>query len=76
METRTLKLIVCPKNEPIFHERATSVEIMDEAGGEFVRVTQVSNHPEEGSITIDADEWPYIKAAIDQLIGQCRGINQ
>jgi hypothetical protein len=71
-KTRTLKLLVAPEGESIFCDRATEIGIEDEAAGEFVVVTQ---HPDAGEnrIEIDKEEWPLIRAAIDEMIGECRG---
>ena len=68
VETRTLALIVLPDGEPIFCERATRIEIDDEAGGEFVVLRQ----NEDGKITIDPSEWPLLRAAINRMVKQCR----
>jgi hypothetical protein len=68
VETRTLALIVLPDSEPIFHERATRIEIDDESGGEYVVVSQNEN----GKVTIDAAEWPVLRAAINRMVKQCR----
>jgi hypothetical protein len=72
-ETRITRLTVLPKDEPIFSEMATDVEIEDEAAGEFVKVTQHDGSVKtEKSILINPEEWPYIKAAIDQLLSYCK----
>ena len=42
METRITSLIVLPEGEPIYSERATIVRIEDEAGGEYIVVSQDS----------------------------------
>ena len=42
--SRPTRFIVAPAGEPIFSSFATTIEIDDEAGGEFVRVRQL---PEE-----------------------------
>ena len=70
-ETRTLKVGVCRKGEPIFHQSMTEIEIMDEAAGEFIKVSQCDDD-NEGSIQIDKTEWPTIKAAIDKMFNECR----
>ena len=70
-ETRTTKITVLPKGEPVFHEGATEIAIVDEAGGEYLEVSQCSlSH--EGKIIIDRVEWPTLKAAIDRMIKECR----
>lgn len=64
-ELRQTKWIVLPKGEPVFCEGATEVEIIDEAGGEFVVVTQVHTNYSENKLRIDPKEWPLIREAID-----------
>lgn len=71
-ETRTLKIGVLIKGESIFHQSMTEIEIIDEAAGEFVKVTQNPDEEESGSILIDPTEWPTLKNAIDQMIKECR----
>lgn len=70
-ETRTVKVSVAPKGEPLFHNGVTNIEIVDEADGEFLEVTQC-NDSNEGKISIEKSEWPTLRAAIDQMIRECR----
>jgi hypothetical protein len=63
---RLTKLVVLPKGEPIFHEQATEIEIVDEAGGEFIIVTQHNEGAQ--AIRIDPEEWPYIRQAIERMV--------
>jgi hypothetical protein len=72
-ETRTLKIAVMPENEPIFSDGVTEVQIADEAGGEFVEVSQC-NDDNVGKIQIDPIEWPHIREAINKMIKECRNI--
>lgn len=71
METRILSIIVAPEGEAIFSERATVVRIEDEAGGEYVVVSQDSV-PERGNIAINPEEWPALRDAIDWIVKECR----
>lgn len=71
-EVRIIKILVAPKGEPQFHEMATSIEIDDECGGEFVRITQNLPHAKEGQICIDPDEWAVLRDAVGYMVGQCR----
>jgi hypothetical protein len=71
-ETRTLKIAVGVKGEPIFHEGTTEIEIVDEAAGEYLKITQSMDNVEPGTILIDPYEWPTIKAGIDKKIKECR----
>lgn len=66
-EARSIAVSVCRAGEPIYSEKATLVSIRDDGGGEFVEVSQDS-----GRISMDVDEWPAIKAAIDAMILACR----
>lgn len=70
-EIRTLKIAVMPKGEKIFHNQVTQIEIVDEAAGEFVEVSQCSDS-NDGKIAICKNEWPAISAAIDKMLKECR----
>jgi hypothetical protein len=70
LETRVIKWIIMQAGQPIYSERSTEVEIVDEAAGEFVEVSQSDEG--YGKIGIGPDEWPSIRAAIDAAIKQCR----
>ena len=75
LECRTLKIALIPKGEPIFSERATHIEIVDEAAGEFVEVSQDYDNVKSGTIAIDSTEWPLLKSSIDRMIDDCRDEN-
>ena len=70
--TRVTRLLVIPEGEPSFSEMSTTVEIVDEAAGEFVEVAQHARI-DMGKIAINPEEWPELRSAIDQMIGQCEG---
>lgn len=69
-ETRVTQIVVCPQGESLFSECATTVQIKDEGGGEFVQVSQEVE--ELGRLWINPEEWPVLRAAINRLIKQCR----
>lgn len=69
--TRTTQVAVLPEDQPVFSEMATTVTIVDEAGGEFVEVVQ-SGRIDLGKIAINPNEWPALREAIDMMIAQCR----
>jgi hypothetical protein len=71
-ETRTLKMGVCVKGEAIFHESMTEIEIVDEAGGEFLKIIQWPENDDVQEILIDQYEWPTLRAAIDKMMKECR----
>ena len=68
-ETRTTKIAVGVKGDPIFSESITEVEIIDEVAGEFIEVRQ-----EDGSqkLRFDKDEWPHIRSAVNKMFKLCR----
>ena len=70
-ETRTVKVSVAPKGEPLFDNGVTNIEIADEAAGEFLEVSQCGES-NEGKIIIDPCEWPVLRAAINKMIKECR----
>ena len=70
-EITTLSLIVKPKGEPIFSERATIIEMTDEAAGPFITLRQCADETERGEIKIDLEEWPTIQEAIGLMIDEC-----
>ena len=71
MEQLITKMTVVPDGEPIFHERATHIEIDDEAAGEFLVISQCVDG--EQKIRIDHDEWPHIRKAVNDMFKRCRG---
>ena len=44
IEERIVKVMVVPKNEPIYSEMALTVSIYDEASGEFVEVESLADN--------------------------------
>jgi hypothetical protein len=72
-ETRILKVAVMREGASIFDEGVTFVEIADEAGGEFVVLSQ--NEPTgdpKRTISIDVLEWPEVRKAIDDMVKRCK----
>jgi predicted transport protein len=72
-EARVTQIVVCPPTEPLFSEMATTVQITDEAAGEFVEVSQ-TGAPGIGKVQITPEDWPALRAAINRLVRQCRGV--
>jgi len=66
-ETRTTKMIVGVKGQQIFDDSVTEIEIVDEAGGEFLEVSQ-----EGGKLRFDPEEWPHVRDAINKMFKLCR----
>jgi len=70
-ETRVTSWTVAPKGDPTFSEMATVVSIDDEAAGEFVTISQ-QGRVDLGKIAIYVNEWPALRAAIDEALSECR----
>lgn len=68
-EMRVTKFAVAQTDASLCDETVTEVEIVDEAAGEFVMLTQSMR---SNGIAISPDEWPTLRAAIDAAIEQCR----
>jgi len=66
-ETRTTKIIVGVKGEQLFSDSITEIEIIDEAAGEFVEISQ-----EDKKLRFDKDEWVHVRAAINKMFKLCR----
>ena len=70
LDEGTTTITGVPQGEPLFSELATQVAIVDEAGGEFLEVSQSGGNT--GMIQIEPREWPSLRAVIDRMIGWCR----
>lgn len=67
-EARVTTVIVNKTGEPIFSETATKIEIDDEGGGEFLKISQ----GDLGYIQITPEEWPFVRDQIEKMITECR----
>ena len=65
LKTYPIAWVVVPEGEAIFHEAATRIEIEDDAGGTFLRVTQCRDDGEKG-ITLDPDQLPALVTALKE----------
>lgn len=69
--THTLMLL--PRNEEIYSERATRIRLADEASGLFVEVVQeyTSNQPQNKNlIQITKEEWRHLQEAITRQFAE------
>lgn len=76
-ETRVLKLVVRPPNEPLSSERATFIEIDEEyvsdGRREFVKITQEGGHTDlKKWVSFVPDEWQAVQEAVSFMMEQCR----
>lgn len=72
-ETRVTRVMVAPKGGGILSELATHIEIDDEGAGEFLRVHQEGGSTTSKAVLVNPEEWPQLKAAIEQML---KGIKQ
>lgn len=75
-EPMVLSVVIKPIHAPIFAEVATQIEIIDDAGGGYISVSQCNDHIKPGTITIEPEEWPALKAGIDQMVTNCEQYNR
>ena len=68
--TRITRLTVLEKGEPLFSEKATHIELDDEAAGELILIRQTHDSIQPGTISVDPTEWKQIKAAVDKLLSE------
>jgi len=66
-ECRATQFTVARKGDQIYSESATRIDIDDEGAGEFIALVRDGMR-----ITIDPEEWPVIRDAIDTLAGSLR----
>ena len=68
-KTTVLKVSVHPEGKsPLLSESATHVSLVDEGGGPFVEVQQISSHLDRGCICLDFAEIKPVFAACRALI--------
>ena len=71
MQTRIVKVMVAPEGASLFDLGVIFLEIDDESGGEFVKVTQ-NVRDGDAEITIDPKDWRQLREAIDDMVKFCR----
>lgn len=68
---RPTRIHVLPEGEPLYSEKATIVQMVDEAAGEFIEVRQVPDQGQECGILInDENEWNAISAAVADMFSE------
>ena len=71
-DIRVTQLTITPPGRQTFDEEAFVVEIVDEAGGEFVTVEWLADTQSPNKIAINKEEWPALRDAIEYMVGQCK----
>jgi hypothetical protein len=72
MKLRPIKWVLSPTDDHMLSMECTDIEIVDEGGGEYVEVSQSADG--HGKISINPEEWPMMRQAIDDAIKQCRDL--
>lgn len=68
LQTRVTRVHLTP--DDIDNDRAFSIEIDDEGAGEFLVIRSVCC--EQAVLTVDVDEWPALRDAIDFMAQNVR----
>ncbi len=71
-ERRIKSVVVAPAGAPIFDDQAWTVDIEDDAGGEFLVIQCNDDQCANGQIRMNPKEWPAIRDAIEFMIEQVR----
>lgn len=72
-EQRVTRIHIVPEGQPIFSGQAFSVEIDDDAGGEFLVIQCNDDQCANGQIRLDPAEWPSLRDAIERMVKECKG---
>jgi len=70
----TKAVIVKQVNDAIFGETATTIALEDEGSGLYVTVSQTAYEGEQ-KIGITTEDWPAVRAAIEQMLAICEAQN-
>lgn len=74
-ETRIVGVVIAPSGSKLYSEMVTKVEIVDEAAGEYVRVSQEQGGRFDGDVSLlisPGAEWLQLRSAIDDMAAKCR----
>lgn len=67
-EVRPTQWTMTPSGKPIFDERAMTLKIEDESGGEFLVLENCGDVGSEKGFRFDVEEWPALRALIDEAV--------
>ncbi len=73
-ETLTKAVLVKSTKDGIYGETATTIAFENEGAGLYVVVSQ-SPYDSEQKIAITNEEWPAVRAAIEQMLAICEAHN-
>ena len=64
---QTVSMCIRPKGDPLFSEQATTITMVDDAAGAYIEISQDQSAGKQ-TIGIDAEEWPALKLAIEEML--------
>jgi hypothetical protein len=77
MRQQITAIVLAPEGDAIFSERAHKIEIEDEAAGQFIKVScNLGSTDLAGTITIECEEWPALRKAINKMVKQADAYNR
>lgn len=71
-ERRVTAIVLVPPGRESFDEMATEIKVESEGAGEYLVLTQTWCDGMKG-VSIQADEWPALRSAIDDMV---KGLRQ
>ena len=69
MKPRITRVTIIKEGEPLFSQYGYTIEIEDEAAGEFIQIT---DHQDRHQITLNPEDWPAIRSAINKMVKLCQ----
>ncbi len=69
-DIRVTQLTITPHNKPTFDDMAFSVSIVDDGAVEFLSVHSMAD--KAGVSSINKEEWPALRDAIEYMVSQCK----
>jgi hypothetical protein len=70
-DTMVTELVIKPEKESIISGQAIVVKVVDGGAGPYVVLIRVDENHESNEVSIDRDEWPMVRTAINRLMGVC-----
>lgn len=69
-QIRITRIHILPKGDPLFSPFATTIEIDDEAAGEYLNIIQQADTEESmiQQICIEPKNWPILKEGIQMML--------
>lgn len=76
LKTMVTALHVLPQGDPMYSEMGFEIRIADDAAGGFIELVQDKGAPKPGVVSIDPDEWPALRSALNRMFRACEAYNK